>query len=469
MGWKKSKNHSCGKMKFQTISREEIIKMYLELEEELKNVKKEKEAIKKEKEAIKKEKEALEKELLKYKNSNTPPSANPHLKPTASRTIEVRPHKRGAPNGHLGTNRPKKENGEPRHIINTECFGCHGKNIERVDQLHQQVEELPSDIKLKVIDVTRDIYQCNDCDLKFVARDGQTPLQGKFGINLMVLVIFLKFILRGVLRKTAIFLEASFAVKLAPATVQAIVERASKAGEKEYEALKLKIRVAKLLYIDETSFSVLGKNWWVWAFRSETDLLLVIRSSRGNNVLEEILGKNYSGTVVCDCWRAYDFLINAILQRCWAHLLRKSKALHSIAGKHFHKKLSVLFEEIIKFNSTERNEKQRQQKYVKLTARLRKIASYYSRYEDCKEVSKYINFHIESWFTCVKIAGVQPTNNYAEQAVRETVIVRKIIGAFRSESGPVVYETLASLIATWQVQKKDIQKELRRMLSENLC
>src|SRR3989344_5432223 len=294
-------------------------------------------------------------------------------------------------------------------------------------------------------------------------------LQGKFGINLMVLVIFLKFIVRGVLRKTASFLEASFALKLAPASVQAIIERAAQAGEKEYDKLKEKIRRAKLLYIDETSFSVLGKNWWVWVFKSDTDMLLVIRNSRGNKVLEEILGKDYAGIVVCDCWRVYDFLSNAILQRCWAHLLRKSKALDTVAGKHFHKKLSVLFDEIIKFNITEKSEKQRLRKYTQMTKKLQKITRYYSQYEDCEAVVKYIDFHIESWFTCIKIAGVQPTNNYAEQAIRETVLVRKIIGAFSSVEGTKTYETLASIIATWQVQKLDIKKELTRMLSANLC
>ena len=65
------------------------------------------------------------------------------------------------------------------------------------------------------------------------------------------------------LRKTTSFLEASFALKLAPASVQAIIQRAAQAGEKEYSALKGKIKAAKLLYIDETSFSVLGKNGWV--------------------------------------------------------------------------------------------------------------------------------------------------------------------------------------------------------------
>ena len=104
-----------------------------------------------------------------------------------------------------------------------------------------------------------------------------------------------------------------------------------------------------------------------------------------------------------------------------------------------------------------------------MTAELQKITGYYSRHEECAAVAKYLNFHIESWFTCIKLEGVQPTNNYAEQAVRETVIVRKIIGTFRSEKGTKTYETLSSLIATWQMQKLDIKKELHRMLTTNLC
>ncbi len=408
----------------------------------------------------------LKRELRKYKNPNTPPSAHPFLKSVAQ---PVQWHRRGAPNGHPGTTKSWRESHEERHILGEVCPNCHSKDIDIIGQRRQQQEEMPPEIQPVVVDVIRDVCRCNKCKLKFLARDGTTPIQGRFGINLMVLVIFLKFILRGVLRKTTSFLDASFAMKLAPASVQAIIERAAKAGETEYVALKLRIKVANLLYIDETSFRVLGRNWWVWAFRSDTDLLLVIRNSRGNNVLEEILGKDYTGTVVCDCWRAYDFLSNATLQRCWAHLLRKSAELESVPGRHFHRKLSLLFEQIVKFNSKERSEKQRRQKYVQLTAKLQKAITYYSRYDDCQAVAKYINFHLDNWFTCIKIAGVQPTNNYAEQAIRETVLVRKIIGTFRSEKGTKTYETLASLIATWQIQKRDIKAELCRMLTANLC
>jgi transposase len=439
-------------MMLQTLSKDEIIKKYLELE--------------KENEELKKQKEALEKELRKYKNPNTPPSAHQFLK---SSVILRASRKRGAPVGHLGSNRSWISNAFVRHIVANECPRCHSNDVAVSRTARQQIDEIPQEIKPESTMIERDFCECKQCHLKFVGRDEQTPLKGRFGINLMVLVILLRFIVRGVMRKTAGFLGASFALKLAPASVHAIIERAAKAGETEYSALKLKIREAKLLYIDETSFRVLGRNWWVWAFRSDTDLLLVIRQSRGNNVLEEILGKEYNGTVVCDCWRAYDYLSNAALQRCWAHLLRKSKELESVAGRHFHKKLSELFGQIIKFNSKERTIKQRECKYGRLTLEMQKVISHYSRYEKCRAVTKYVDFHLESWFTCIKKAGVQPTNNYAEQAIRETVLVRKIIGAFRSEKGTKTYETLASLIATWQYQKLDIKKELHRMLTTNLC
>ncbi len=121
------------------------------------------------------------------------------------------------------------------------------------------------------------------------------------------------------------------------------------------------------------------------------------------------------------------------------------------------------------YNSQKRTKKQRLRKYKQMTKKLQKIVNYYGQYEECKGVTKYINFHLESWFTCIKFKGVEPTNNYAEQAIRETVIVRKIIGAFRSEGGTKVYEKLALLLATGRFQHKNLKLELQRMLSANLC
>src|SRR3989338_11554443 len=113
MGWKKSEDCSRRKMRFQTVSKEEIIRKYLELE--------------KENDKLKKEKEALERELRKYKNPNTPPSAHPFLRPVVR---PARQRRRGAPQGHPGTTRPWQGPHEVRHILSKECPHCHSTGVD---------------------------------------------------------------------------------------------------------------------------------------------------------------------------------------------------------------------------------------------------------------------------------------------------------------------------------------------------
>src|SRR3989344_4035760 len=272
---------------------------------------------------------ALQKELAKYKNSNTPPSANKHLKPDTLGNKSKENTKRGAPIGHEGKTRMQIP--QRKEIIDCdECPNCHGHHLKDEKIIKQIIEEIQETVAPEIIEGEIHKKKCLDCGTTFIPPQNTLPLKGSFGIDLMVLVIFIKFILRGVLRKTSSFLEVSNAFDITPASINEMIRRAAEAADTEYELLKLKIRNATKIYVDETSFSVLGKNQWVWVFRTATDILLVIRPSRGSNVLEEILGKDYTGTVICDCWRAYNFLVlTANIQRCWSHLLRKTKELIS--------------------------------------------------------------------------------------------------------------------------------------------
>ena len=408
----------------------------------------------------------VKRELRKYKNPNTPPSAHPHLKPNTQGAGKL--GKRGAPLGHKGTTRTQTPDSFEKHDMG-ECPNCHGNNL-RDKKVHTRIiEEILEPVQPKTTLHEVHEKECLDCGLVFVPAT-EVPRQGKFGINMMVLVIFLRFILRGVLRKSASFLDTHFALKMAPASVNAIIGRVAEAAENEFGDLKLRIRNGWAVYVDETSFSVLGKKFWVWVFRTSSDVLLVIRPSRGSDVLHEILGKDYAGKVICDCWSAYSRLKNAIIQRCWAHLLRKSKEMcDTVTGRHFHEELRALFQEIKTFNASTPAPEERERKYELMTWKLSRLLKYYSRYPHLAGVIAYIGKRVDQWFTCVRFPGIEPTNNFAENAIRETVLVRKIIGAFRSLKGKEHYETLASLLATWQLQKLDLQKELRQMLVRNLC
>lgn len=411
---------------------------------------------------------ALQKELAKYKNSNTPSSANKHLKPNAQGNKSKENSKRGAPLGHIGKTR--NQTPQRKEIIDTdECPFCHGHRLANDKIIKQIVEEIEEPAPLEIVENEIHKKRCLDCNKTFILPQNKTPLEGSFGVNVMVMVVMIKFLLRGVLRKTATFLETSHSFTITPAALNEIIARVANAAEPEYEEMKLRIRKAIKVYIDETSFSVLGKNQWLWVFRTENDILYVLRSSRGSNVLEEILGKDYSGTVICDCWRAYNFLAFANIQRCWSHLLRKSKELSNVAGKNMHDKLTELFDEIKRYNLTNHTSEERLKKYEYMTGELKELTEYYSKYPELESVVKYIDFNLENWFTCIKVEGIEPTNNLAEQAIREPVLVRKIIGAFRSETGKGNYEKLASVIASWQLRGLDLKDELKKMLIKNLC
>jgi transposase len=425
------------------------------------------ESLQKENKELKERLEKVEKELHKYKNENTPPSANKHLK-SDTQGLRAKGGKRGAPIGHKGITREQKPE-EFDDIDANECPNCHGNNLKDVTVLKRITEEIPEPVSPKVVETTIHKKRCKDCGKVFIPPQNTIPLKGKFGINLMALTAQIKFVLRGVLRKTSTFLKSGFAFTLTPAALNTIISRISDSATEEYKALKLRIRNSSDIKVDETSFPVLGKKWWLWVFRNSRDILFVIRHSRGNDVPKEILGESYAGIVNCDCWRAYDCLSEAKIQRCWAHLLRKSKELTGEYGVKLNEILQTMFKEIESFNKSNPTTVQRERKYKKMTRKLENTLKEYANCIETRSVIHYIDRCIDQWFTCVRFAGVDATNNSAEQAIREPVVVRKIIGAFRSIDGTKYYEKIGSLIATWQLLGLDVQKELRRMLISKMC
>ena len=63
--------------------------------------------------------------------------------------------------------------------------------------------------------------------------------------------------------------------------------------------------------------------------------------------------------------------------------------------------------------------------------------------------------------------AVSPMNNAAENALREPVVLRKLIGTLRNDRGMFVHETLLSLLATWSQQGRNPYEELKRVTRDN--
>mgnify|MGYP000621355671 FL=1 len=74
---------------------------------------------------------------------------------------------------------------------------------------------------------------------------------------------------------------------------------------------------------------------------------------------------------------------------------------------------------------------------------------------------------INHWLTFIGEPEISPTNNAAENALREPVVLRKIIGTLRNDRGMFVHETLLSLLATWRQQGRNPYDELKRVSRNN--
>ena len=187
-------------------------------------------------------------------------------------------------------------------------------------------------------------------------------------------------------------------------------------------------------------------------YTTETDTLIVLRKSRGSDVIKEILGKNYSGVIVCDGWKPYTLLPKATLQRCWSHILREADytAEKENEAKPLAKTLHRLYKQTTKAAGKDPPEWKRQQLYQKAQKTLHKWTQ---KNYTTKKVQKLVNkirngFH--HWFTFITHPNVEPTNNRAERALREHVIIRKIIGTLRNTNGTQTHETITTLLATWK-------------------
>jgi hypothetical protein len=273
-----------------------------------------------------------------------------------------------------------------------------------------------------------------------------------------------------VLRRIQGFLQHLCGFDISVKGIHDVLLRVGCACKNEYHRLLQRVRLAQWRHTDETGVSVNGKNWWLWSFRTDMDeSLVVIRDSRGKEVLEEILGEDYNGADITDGWWAYKNL--RVVQRCWAHLLREVDCNKHVSeagaalSREMHKRYRLLKE----FLGKDPPMSERKHQKSIWDKELVEIVEKYDSALNTRSLVTYLKNGLGCWYTCLLYPGMDPTNNLGEQAIREHVIMRRIIGTFRSIQGSENYQYIASMFATWRLQGKNIFEELEKLLRKELC
>lgn len=410
------------------------------------------------------EKKKLERKLRKYENPHTPPSKDERK--TDAKTKNNFVSKTGLPvgkqTGYRGKTREKKK---PNHFINNFdgiCTKC-GKSNKPKKIKTKIYEEISKPQPVKVIKAAWGCYEC-DCGNCWESKHKDTPEKGLFGKNAQTHITLLKFDDRLPLRKTVNALGRHYNLELSSKTIYDITKRVAEKVSPKYKEIQRKIRRAKNLHIDETKIKIQGTLYYVWIFRSSKFIFFVIRKERNRNVLDEILGYNYKGSIICDGLSAYK-QYTKFLQRCWAHILRETKELAKKYddAKPMHNWMTELFGKV-KSASVKDSPDKRKEKYNKCIQEMKRLISIYSSYKHLKKVITTIENGLEFWFTRILHPRIEPTNNKAEQPLREIKVIQKIIGTLRNEDGASIMETIMTLLATWRLQRKNPFNELRAVV-----
>jgi transposase len=328
------------------------------------------------------------------------------------------------------------------------------------------IEEIPEPQPIVVTEYKVCHYRCPCCQREVVGNDASYPNEGIFGNNTIAQTTLLKYEDRLPHRKIQDALRRQYGLNISPATILDLTRRAADAVQSEYETILNRIRKALVLYVDETSIDVQGKKHWIWVFTTPSETFVVIRNSRGMKVLKEVLTRRFKGIIVCDGWKPYAKFTKR-LQRCWAHLLRESKDLaeKTTEAVPLYKALKDLYGELDDALESDPPPEVRLELWHMARATLQKwIVKEYANEKVRKLIGKISN-GFEYWFTFVIHPGVEPTNNRAERAIREHVVLRKILGTLRNSKGTSIHERIMTVLATWGQRGLDRLQMLRVSLA----
>lgn len=408
---------------------------------------------------LQKENIELRRRLAAYENSNTPSSKERFKKRKEGNSSG----KIGRPPGAEGSTRPIAKPDETISVTEDECPDCKRKLREPLYFERKVIEETPDPQPVKVTEFFIAHYICK-CGKHITAKHKDCPQVGRFGPNLQAEIASMRVEERLTLRKICASLQRRYALRITPATVLEILERAKICLQNDYEKIIALIKTAKILNADETVFRVNGKDWRLWVFRTKTEILLLLRDSRGMKIVQEVLEKKSDRIIGCDGYSAYFSF--GVIQRCWSHLIRKLKFISDANEKFkpFLEELRGFFHKLKEKVALKPPPEIRKQIATKAQEELQRFIDTAKSHKELKDFVTYAENGMPNWFTFILSEGVEPANNSAEQALREHIVIRKIIGTLRNQRGTDIYEVLASVFATWNAKGLNPQVELASAL-----
>lgn len=227
----------------------------------------------------------------------------------------------GRKKGHEGVSHRRKSEETVLHMPER-CHSCEIGGPEVVRRTVKQYVDVLAILRCAA--TTHVEYECRCAECGAVS-------EGKFeggtegtsmGPNLLTLAVRLwdKGISIGNIRD----LLVAFGARFSKAAVQHAVAAGSRRLGPEAEAMAATLAESRYLKMDETPITILCRQGYVWVCIGDDAVVFKVVGTRGRAVIYEFLPYTDKPAIV-DGYVAY--LVFKVIQRCWAHILRKAEEL----------------------------------------------------------------------------------------------------------------------------------------------
>ena len=412
----------------------------------------------------------LEERIRELEGGGGRPKGMPGLKPGAR---PARPDK--PPRKKRAVNCARRRLPPTRRVTHAaaHCPGCGAPLCGGTPKRTREVIELPPPAPVVV---TEHVYlerRCPDCRKRVVPPAGLPDAalgRQRLGVGLVSLIATLREEARLPVRTIQWYLRTFHALQVSVGAIVGALRQVAARGQAALARLREQIRGSPWVHADETGWREAGANGYAWIFCTPTARYF-LRRGRDKGAVDEVLGADFAGVLVSDCYAAYDHY-PGVKQRCWAHLLRD---IHDVRVAHpadaalgaWATAVRRLYERAVAFASPD--EPARRQAEAAFAAELGALCRPYREADEaaapqaplCRRLLK----HLAELFVFVGDPDVPPDNNEAERGLRHLVTCREISGGTRSAEGSDTKMALASLFGTWRVQGQNPYTACRHLLT----
>jgi len=436
-------------------------------------IKKQAAEIKTLKETIARLKEEIARLKKDSSNSSKPPSSD-IVKPTKVVRKLVGKRKRGGQHGHKKFSRQPFEPEQVDKIIEYEFKDKDAEGLKPLDEwlVIQQIQ-LPEKMYRVIEHRARKYLDPVTGKIHIAPMPDDIRRGGLLGADITAAVAFMKGGCHMSYTTIGHFFKELMRLDISRGMLCKAVQKVSRSLQAAYEQLAERLPHELQVGVDETGHHDQGNLHWTWCFDTPDYSLFNIDKSRGSEVLEKMLGKNFAGIVCSDYWgayRKYARLFDVRVQYCMAHLIREIRFL----AEHNVKKLSRWANELLEwlkklFDTLHRCDKLTAKGFVRSMDKIKEgFLSRIRRPPDHKLAKKlakrFKGKAAEDYFRFLTEPNLEPTNNGTEQRIRPVVIDRRITQGTRGQTGMRWCERIWTVLATCKKQNRNVFKYIRHTL-----